>query len=167
MLPEISHSSMIYHQNEDFVKQIKTWQQEGFVITFTNGCFDILHAGHVQYLKEAAAIGDKLVIGLNSDTSVARLKGPDRPINTEGDRAIILSNLRMIDLVVIFEADTPLELIDKINPDYLVKGGDYSMDNIVGGELVRSRGNQVKVLSEKKGYSTSNIIAGLKGHSCK
>ncbi|MCO4792944.1 MAG: D-glycero-beta-D-manno-heptose 1-phosphate adenylyltransferase [Bacteriovoracaceae bacterium] len=127
-------------------------------IVFTNGCFDILHSGHVSYLNEARAQGDLLFVGLNSDSSVKRLKGEERPINSELDRKFVLENLKAIDFVEIFSEDTPLELIKSVNPQLLVKGGDWTPDQIVGSEHVLSNGGQVKSLSFKKGYSTTNII---------
>ena len=127
-------------------------------IVFTNGCFDILHSGHVMYLNEARAQGDLLFVGLNSDASVKRLKGVERPINAELDRKIVLENLKAVDFVEIFEEDTPLELIKAVNPQMLVKGGDWTPDQIVGSDFVISNGGEVRSLSFKDGYSTTNII---------
>lgn len=162
-----SEDTKIFYSSNNFILQIDEWKQAGCSITFTNGCFDIIHAGHIMYLKEACGLADKLVVGLNSDSSVSQLKGPNRPINKEQDRALVLSNLQMVDLVIIFDADTPLELIDKINPDYLVKGGDYKVEDIVGAELVKARGKKVLCLSEKEGYSTTKLIAQLNRQQCK
>nr|MDQ3101043.1 adenylyltransferase/cytidyltransferase family protein [Bacteroidota bacterium] len=117
------------------------WRMKGDRIVFTNGCFDLLHRGHVEYLEEAAGLGDRLVIGLNSDASVRRQgKGLDRPLNDHDSRAKVLTSLRFVDAVVIFDQDTPLELIQAIGPDVLVKGGDWTEDRIVGAEYVRSYG---------------------------
>ncbi len=127
-------------------------------VVFTNGCFDLLHAGHVEYLEAAARLGDVLVVGLNTDASVARLKGPDRPITPEADRARVLSALACIDYVVLFDQDTPLELISTILPDVLVKGGDYAPDEIVGADVVRSRGGLVTTIPLSPGRSTSATI---------
>lgn len=127
-------------------------------VVFTNGCFDILHAGHVQYLNEAKAQGDVLVVGLNSDASVKRLKGEERPINKELDRKFVLENLKSVDKVFIFEEDTPFNLISNVMPDTLVKGGDWKPDQIVGSDIVLANGGEVKSLSFKDGYSTTNII---------
>jgi len=127
-------------------------------IVFTNGCFDILHAGHVTYLAEAKRLGDVLVLGLNSDDSVRRLKGDTRPINTQEDRACVVDALRSVDYVCIFEEDTPYNLIQSVQPDVLVKGGDYAPDSIVGGDIVRKRGGQVCVLPFVQGKSTTAII---------
>lgn len=127
-------------------------------IVFTNGVFDILHAGHVAYLTEARALGDMLVVGLNSDESVKRLKGPERPINTCHDRAAVLCALRAVDHVVVFEEDTPKHVIESLLPDVLVKGGDYSRDTIVGADLVEAAGGRVVVIPLLQGRSTTNVI---------
>jgi len=138
-------------------------KNEGKRIVFTNGCFDILHMGHVDYLNEAKSLGDLLVVGLNSDASVRRLKGSDRPINNEEDRKAMLLNLRSVDCVQIFDEETPLTIIKKINPKILVKGGDWKVEQIVGHEFVLSNGGQVMSLKFKDGYSTSNIIKLVQG----
>jgi D-beta-D-heptose 7-phosphate kinase/D-beta-D-heptose 1-phosphate adenosyltransferase len=142
---------------------ISEWKilRESFLerrIVFTNGCFDILHAGHVQYLEEAKLLGDMLIVGLNSDASVRRLKGKERPINTEIDRAIVLAGLQSINYVIIFEEDTPYNLINEIKPDVLVKGGDWKTGEIVGSDIVESYNGIVKSLSFKKGISSTQII---------
>lgn len=134
-------------------------------IVFTNGCFDILHSGHVSYLNEAKEQGDVLVVGLNSDKSVKRLKGEARPINSERDRKYLLENLKCVDLVIIFEQDTPYELISTLKPAVLVKGGDWAVDQIVGHDIVLANGGVVKSLSFKDGYSTTNILAQVQGKS--
>lgn len=137
---------------------IEEWKVSGKKIVFTNGCFDILHSGHIQYLDEARSLGDFLVIGINDDDSVSRLKGALRPILQLEERMNILSGLAMVDLVIPFTEDTPLSLIEFIQPDILVKGGDYQIHEIVGAEhVLRSKG-EVKVLSFKEGPSTSNVI---------
>ncbi len=127
-------------------------------VVFTNGCFDILHRGHVTYLNEARALGDVLVVGLNSDASVKRLKGPQRPLNQEGDRRFVLLNLKGVDAVEIFAEDTPLELIKAVHPDILVKGGDWRPDQIVGGKEVLSWGGEVRSLGFVEGYSTTSVV---------
>jgi len=127
-------------------------------IVFTNGCFDILHRGHVAYLVEAKKLGDLLVIGLNSDASVKRLKGPERPINNEEDRRYVLSQLKAVDFVEIFEEDTPLNLILKVQPQVLVKGGDWKIEEIVGGKEVIANGGNVFSLNFVDGYSTTSVI---------
>jgi len=131
-------------------------------VVFTNGCFDLLHPGHIQYLNDAKALGDILVVGLNSDASVKRLKGESRPLNNEKDRKFMLENLKSVDLVEIFEEDTPLNLIKKIKPDILVKGGDYKPDSIVGSIFVKDNGGEVKCLSFLDGYSTTHLISAIK-----
>ncbi|MBK8498280.1 MAG: D-glycero-beta-D-manno-heptose 1-phosphate adenylyltransferase [Flavobacteriales bacterium] len=136
---------------------------KGDRIVFTNGCFDILHRGHVEYLQEAAALGDRLVIGLNSDASVGRQgKGPDRPLNDERSRAKVLAALRLVDAVVIFEEDTPLALIQAVAPDVLVKGGDWSEDAIVGAPAVRERGGEVRSLKLVEGFSTTALVEKIR-----
>ncbi|MGE3608938.1 MAG: D-glycero-beta-D-manno-heptose 1-phosphate adenylyltransferase [Bacteriovoracaceae bacterium] len=138
---------------ENFLKE-----NAGKKIVFTNGCFDILHRGHVTYLNEARKLGDLLVIGLNSDASVKRLKGPERPINNEQDRQYVLSQLKSVDFVEIFEEDTPLNLILKVMPKVLVKGGDWKIDQIVGAKEVIQNGGEVFSLNFVDGYSTTSII---------
>ncbi|MCF7858196.1 MAG: D-glycero-beta-D-manno-heptose 1-phosphate adenylyltransferase [Candidatus Cloacimonetes bacterium] len=132
-------------------------------IVFTNGCFDILHAGHVKYLAEASELGDLLILGLNSDDSVKKLKGSDRPINNQTDRAIVLSALTSISYIVIFEEDTPYKIINHIKPDILVKGGDWSPQDIVGSEIVLSYKGQVKSLPFVSGKSTTKLLKKIKG----
>lgn len=127
-------------------------------IVFTNGCFDILHRGHVQYLAEAKKLGDILFIGINSDASVKRLKGPERPINNEDDRKFVISQLKAVDFVEIFSEDTPLNLINTVKPKVLVKGGDWNIDQIVGAKEVISSGGEVFSLQFVDGYSTTSII---------
>jgi len=131
-------------------------------LVFTNGCFDLLHPGHVEYLVQARALGDLLVVGLNSDDSVRRLKGTRRPLVAEEDRATVLAGLRSVDAVTVFDEDTPLELIRELLPDVLVKGGDYDLDGIVGQEVVEQAGGDVRVLPLVEGYSTTNILNRLK-----
>ena len=132
-------------------------------IVFTNGCFDILHSGHISYLNEAKALGDILFIGLNSDASVKRLKGNGRPINNEGDRKFMLENLKAVSFVEIFEEDTPKELVSLILPDILVRGGDWAIEQIIGHDIVMKNGGLVKSLSFKNGYSTTNLIKQVQG----
>ena len=131
-------------------------------LVFTNGCFDIIHRGHVEYLNQAKALGKSLVIGVNSDASVRRLKGEGRPVNNENDRAFVLSNLKSVDAVIIFDEDTPYELIKAVRPDFLVKGGDWKEDMIVGSDVVKSYGGKVLSLKFVDSYSTTNIIEKLK-----
>jgi len=131
-------------------------------VVFTNGCFDVLHPGHVEDLAQAKALGDVLVVGLNSDSSVQRLKGAGRPLVAEADRAAMLAALRSVDAVTLFDEDTPLELISTLLPDVLVKGGDYDLDGIVGREVVEEAGGEVRVLPFVEGYSTTGVLDRLK-----
>ena len=137
------------------------WPRERRLV-FTNGCFELLHPGHVEYLTQARALGDVLVVGLNSDASVRRLKGAGRPLVEEADRAAVLAGLRSVDAVTLFDEDTPLELISALLPDVLVKGGDYDLDEIVGREAVERAGGEVRVLPFVEGYSTTEIMTRLK-----
>ena len=146
---------------EELQSKIKS-AREGKKLVFTNGCFDILHIGHVSYLQEAKACGDLLLVAVNSDASVKRLKGPERPLQNEKDRAEILSHLRSVDFTILFEEDTPLELIESISPDILVKGGDWSIDQIVGSEHVLKNGGEVKSLKFVDGRSTTNVVDKIK-----
>lgn len=139
-------------------------ENKGKKIVFTNGCFDILHRGHVTYLSEAKKLGDLLVVGLNSDSSVKRLKGPERPINTEVDRQYVMSQLKAVDFVEIFFEDTPLNLILAVKPKVLVKGGDWKIDQIVGGKEVQSWGGEVFSLQFVNGYSTTSLIEKIQHH---
>ncbi len=138
----------------------KLWADKQIV--FTNGCFDILHVGHIRYLRQAAELGDLLVIGLNSDASVRRLKGEGRPINSEEDRAELLASLEFVDYIVIFDEDTPYTLIQEVQPDVLVKGGDYTLDEVVGRDIVQARGGDVILLNFVEGKSTSGIIQRIR-----
>lgn len=142
---------------------VNIWRIKGDRIVFTNGVFDILHRGHVEYLREAAALGDRLIIGLNSDASVRRLgKAPDRPMNDQESRAKVLAALRLVDAVVVFDQDTPLELIQAIGPDMLVKGGDWTEDRIVGAEVVKARGGAVRSLKLIDGFSTTALVEKIR-----
>ncbi len=146
-------------------RQTDLWKKNDRKIVFTNGCFDILHYGHIHYLSQAKDLGDFLIIGLNSDNSVKRLKGNNRPINTSKTRSHLLAALSIVDAVVFFEEDTPLGLIRTIMPDILVKGGDYKAEEIVGYKEVMSNGGRVEILSFVDGYSTTAIERKIKkGH---
>jgi len=151
-----------YNSGTGLIGIIRDWKSKGLKIVFTNGCFDLIHRGHVSYLEEAAALGDRLVVGLNSDASVRRLKGEGRPIMDERSRAYILSRLEMVDMVWVFEEDTPIELIRLIMPEVLVKGGDWHPEEIVGAELVRSHGGTVRSLSFVEGESSSSILQRIR-----
>lgn len=142
------------------------WRQQRLRLVFTNGCFDLLHLGHVDYLEKARQLGDKLIVGLNTDASVRRLKGPSRPLQDEMSRSRIMASLLFVDAVVLFDEDTPYELIRQVAPDILVKGDDYTVENIVGHDLVLQSGGDVKTISLVKGYSTSGIINRMKGLNC-
>ena len=131
-------------------------------IVFTNGCFDILHSGHISYLNDAKGLGDILFIGLNSDSSVKNLKGPERPINDEQERKVILENLKSVDFVELFSEETPMSLIREVAPDFLVKGGDWPINQIVGHEFVQEIGGIVQSLPFKDGFSTTSIIEKIK-----
>lgn len=141
---------------------LDAWRKAGDRIVFTNGVFDLIHAGHVQYLEEAKALGDRLVVGLNSDGSVARLKGPGRPLMLAVDRSRVLVGLRSVDLVLLFDEDTPLDLIEFVAPDVLVKGGDWPVDQIVGREFVEARGGKVLSLPLREGRSTSDLVERIR-----
>ncbi len=142
--------------------QVKGWQHEGHHVVFTNGCFDIIHLGHVDYLEKARMLGDKLVIGLNSDDSVSRFKGPERPLQDQTSRARILASMQFVDLVVFFNEDTPLNLISELKPNILVKGSDYLAENIVGADVVKKNGGVVKTIDFVPGYSTTRIVEKIK-----
>jgi rfaE bifunctional protein nucleotidyltransferase chain/domain len=133
-------------------------QTAGKKIVFTNGCFDIIHRGHVEYLAKAASFGDFMVLGLNSDSSVRRLKGETRPVQDEYSRSVILSGLEFVDAVVLFEEDTPYSLIKSIEPDILCKGADYRAENIIGYDIVKARGGEILTVELTEGFSTSSII---------
>ena len=141
--------------------KLAEWRSAGETIVFTNGCFDILHRGHVEYLAQAADLGDKLIIGLNTDASVKRLKGESRPVNDEKSRALLLSALQFVDAVVFFDEDTPYELIKQVQPDILVKGNDYKPEEIVGYDIVTAKGGKVLTIDLVEGFSTTNIIKRL------
>ena len=145
--------------NIEIINRIKAERKN---IVFTNGCFDLLHVGHIRYLAQAKELGDFLIIGLNSDSSVKELKGKDRPINSFDDRATLLSAIESVDLVIMFEEQTPENLIKDIVPDILVKGGDYNIEDIVGYQTVMQNGGQVKTLSFYDGYSSTNYINKIK-----
>ena len=149
-------------QIEQLLPELAAYRKQGRKIAFTNGCFDILHAGHVSFLREARALGDILVVGVNSDDSIRRIKGPERPVNQQSDRLMVLSELESISYLVVFDKDTPEDLLQAIRPDVLVKGGDYSRDGVVGGDFVESYGGKVEVVGLVKGRSTTNIIGKIR-----
>ena len=147
---------------EQIIQRVMQWQVIGKKISFTNGVFDILHQGHIFSLTAAAKEGDLLIVGLNSDSSTKRLKGEGRPVNNEQSRALVLASLVMVDAVVIFEEDTPLELIKSIMPDVLVKGGDYSVEQVAGAKEVIANGGRVIINPVVEGFSTTAIIQKMK-----
>ncbi len=146
---------------EQAKKLIEKWKMEGEVV-FTNGCFDILHLGHVDYLEKASHFGNKMIVALNKDSSVSKLKGPERPINKEYARARIIASLAFVDAVILFGEETPLSLIETLSPDILVKGNDYSIDKIVGADFVIEHGGKVETIPLVEGYSTTHIVSKLK-----
>ena len=158
--PEIIPSKIL--TRDQLVQAILRWRFLSKTISFTNGCFDILHEGHIASLSEAAKEGDILVVGVNSDASTKRLKGNERPVNNENSRALLLASLEIVDAVTIFEEDTPLELITAIMPDVIVKGGDYTMDQMIGAKEVMSNGGRVVINPILQGFSTTGIIDKIK-----
>jgi rfaE bifunctional protein nucleotidyltransferase chain/domain len=149
---------------EEATVLVDKWKLQGETIVFTNGCFDIVHIGHVDYLEKARNLGSKLVLGLNTDHSIRRIKGEKRPIVAENARARIMAALGFVDAVILFEEDTPLRLIQTIKPDILVKGDDYMVENIIGADFVIENGGKVETIPLVKGFSTSNIIEKIKNN---
>jgi rfaE bifunctional protein nucleotidyltransferase chain/domain len=147
---------------EQLIQRINTWRTERQTIVFSNGCFDIIHPGHAQYLAEAAALGSRLVIGVNTDDSVKRLKGAARPIISENERCLLLASFQFVDAVCLFDEDTPLELIKSFIPDVLVKGKDYTIEQIVGADVVLQHGGKVETIELVEGFSTSSLIEKIK-----
>jgi len=157
-MKQYQHISKKVMTREELLQQAERWRLLGKRIVFTNGCFDILHKGHLHSLSEAASFGDVLVVGANADASVQKLKGPHRPINNQDDRALVLASLVVTDMIVIFEEDTPQALIEALQPDVLVKGGDYTVEQIAGAADVLRRGGEVKIVPLVAGYSTTGLI---------
>jgi len=147
---------MICNSIYDLIFELKKYKREDII--FTNGCFDIIHSGHIQYLKKSKELGKCLVVGLNSDNSVRKLKGESRPINNQDDRAIVLNELKSIDFVIIFDEDTPYNLINSIKPFIITKGGDYQINGVVGKDIIESYGGRVELINYLEGKSTTNII---------
>jgi D-glycero-beta-D-manno-heptose 1-phosphate adenylyltransferase len=150
------------YSRESITEQVQKWQAEGKEIVFTNGCFDIVHLGHIDYLEKARGLGDKLVLGLNTDASVRRLKGETRPVVNEYARSRMMAAFEFVDAVVLFDEPTPLELIQTVKPNVLVKGDDYSLETIVGADFVIAKGGNVKTIPLVKGYSTTSLIEKIK-----
>ncbi|MFN8438301.1 MAG: D-glycero-beta-D-manno-heptose 1-phosphate adenylyltransferase [Cytophagales bacterium] len=155
-------SSKIFHSVAELLPLLNSWKTEGQKIVFTNGCFDLVHLGHVDYLEKSRNLGDKLVLGLNTDASVNDNKGTERPIVDEVSRARVMASMQFVDAVILFNEKTPYELICQIVPDVLVKGNDYSIENIVGADFVISKGGEVKTIELVKGYSTTSIVNKIK-----
>lgn len=151
-------------EEKDVLKRwLSQWNFKDKKVVFTNGCFDILHKGHIDYLAKAASKGDILIVGLNSDESVSRIKGAGRPVQDESARALILAALHFVDAVVMFDEDTPAKLIESVQPDILVKGSDYNAEDIVGYDVVTAKGGEVVTIDFLEGYSTTGIINRIKG----
>jgi len=161
-LQQLTEEKIFTRQN--IRQQIEKWKAEGHKIVFTNGVFDLLHIGHISYLLKAASFGNKLIIGLNADSSVKRLKGDQRPINTENSRAILLASMFFTDAIVVFDEDTPLNLIKDVLPDVLVKGADYKIEDIVGGKEVQENGGEVMVVDFVDGHSSTSLINKISGN---
>ncbi len=153
----------IVRQAGELEARLDAWRSQGLRIGFTNGCFDILHTGHVKVLTAARAACDRLIVGLNSDASVKRLKGEGRPVQAEHARAEVLAALEAVDLVVIFGEDTPLKLIEQIRPSVLVKGGDYTREQVVGREIVEAHGGEVILVEVLAGFSTTSLVERARG----
>ncbi|MFP4049671.1 MAG: bifunctional D-glycero-beta-D-manno-heptose-7-phosphate kinase/D-glycero-beta-D-manno-heptose 1-phosphate adenylyltransferase HldE [Desulfovermiculus sp.] len=151
--------------SRELIQEVRAWQQAGHMVVFTNGCFDLMHHGHIRLLHQAAGLGRRLVVGLNSDDSVRRLKGPSRPVLSHQDRATILAALECVDRVVIFDEDTPERLLGEIQPDVLVKGGDYREDEVVGRDIVKGRGGRVEIIPIADQVSTSDLIRSILRHN--
>ena len=158
---EVSSSEAKVMSAEVAVETVERWRKRGQKVGLTNGCFDLLHPGHVSLLTEAKAACDRLVVALNSDDSVKRLKGADRPVQSETARAIVLASLGMVDMVVVFSDDTPIPLLETLKPDVLIKGGDYGIDEVVGADVVRAYGGEVKLAAVVPGHSSTNVIAKM------
>ena len=160
----MKHLEKIYDKilnRESLEEMLNLWRKEGKTIVFSNGCFDILHRGHVEYLSKAADLGDILIIGLNTDASVRRIKGPSRPVNDEKARAVVLAALEFVDAIMFFEEDTPYNLIKTVQPDVLVKGKDYKAEDIVGYDIVTNKGGKVETIELVEGFSTTNIVNSM------
>ena len=147
---------------ESGISIVNQWKKSKLQVVFTNGCFDILHFGHIDYLEKARNEGDRLIVGLNTDASIIKIKGPDRPIVNENARARLLASMYFVDLIIAFDEETPLKLIQSLKPDILIKGNDYDIKNIVGADFVLENGGSVRTIELVEGYSTSSIIEKIK-----
>jgi D-beta-D-heptose 7-phosphate kinase/D-beta-D-heptose 1-phosphate adenosyltransferase len=157
---DIKNKIVSLHDLEIILNRLRS--ESSPTVVFTNGCFDLVHRGHVDYLSRARDLGDLLIVGLNSDASVQRLKGPQRPVSHQESRAIVMAAFSFVDYVVIFDEDTPLRLIETVRPDILVKGGDYTRDNVVGADFVESYGGRLELLSLVPGESTTRLVERMK-----
>jgi rfaE bifunctional protein nucleotidyltransferase chain/domain len=160
---EIIRKKIFSYSDNDFSRLLAIWKFQGKKIVFTNGCFDILHLGHIDYLAAASELGDLLIIGLNTDQSVSKIKGNNRPIQDEVSRAFVLASLGFVDAVVYFGEDTPYNLIKTIQPDILVKGADYKPEDIVGYDIVKNKGGEIVTIEFLEGYSTTSIEKKILG----
>lgn len=154
--------SKIYPDSESFQEVLKAWKKAGETVVFTNGCFDLVHRGHIESLSKAAALGNRLIVGLNSDVSVKILKGSNRPLIDQQSRAILLAALFMVDAIVLFDEETPYELIKRIVPDVLVKGSEYQVEEIAGFDVVLAAGGRVERIDLTPGFSTSDLVKKIK-----
>lgn len=157
---EVLHSKII--PQEKLQSVLTYWRFKEYRVVFTNGCFDLLHKGHIEYMARAADQGDILVLGLNSDKSVKRIKGDSRPVQDESSRSLVLAALKFVTAVVLFDEETPYELIKLVQPDVLVKGADYNEEDIVGADIVKARGGEIRTITLTEGYSTTDIIRKIK-----
>jgi rfaE bifunctional protein nucleotidyltransferase chain/domain len=158
MNPKQQLYSKVFESGESFQKKLNLWRFKDYKVVFTNGCFDLVHPGHIDTLTTAKAFGDKLIVGLNSDSSVSNLKGPTRPIMDQNARALLLASFSFVDAVILFNESTPEELIRSITPDVLVKGGDYTIETIVGADWVLQHGGKVETVPLLEGWSTTEIL---------
>ena len=161
-MSQLNKSNNKIYSLEELENQVNAWKQVGEEIVFTNGCFDIIHRGHIEVLAQTADLGDKLIIGLNSDNSIQKLKGKNRPIIDEQSRAILLASLSFVDAVVLFSEDTPITLIRTLLPDILAKGGDYKVNTVVGHEVIQENGGEIVLVPFIDGFSSSAIIEKIR-----
>ena len=156
------YTEKIFRSFDDFFECLKNWKTSNQKLVFTNGCFDLLHRGHIDYLDKTAALGDKLIVGLNTDASIKKLKGEKRPFIDEQSRATLMASLEMVDAVILFNEETPYRLINQIKPDVLTKGKDYKIEEIAGFDIVLDSGGQVETIELSKGFSTTSLIEKIK-----
>ncbi len=161
-MPHLNTINNKIYSAEELKVQVNIWKQKGEEIVFTNGCFDVVHRGHIEVLAHTADLGDKLIIGLNSDTSIKKIKGKNRPIIKEESRAILLASLTFVDAVILFSEETPYNLVKQIVPDILAKGGDYKIEEIAGNDIVKENGGEIILVPFIDGFSTTEIIEKIK-----